>query len=251
MNNINDECIEKSDGEQFDPWGKSCVDFNERLLIEGPRSPMRDMHRVFHIFREFFRGFHSFRHLDPCVTFFGSARFHENHAYYQMARVTAQLLAKAGFNIMTGGGPGIMEASNRGALEGGRMSVGCNITLPTEQRPNKYLDKFIEFDHFYVRKVMLLRYSYAFVVMPGGFGTLDEVFETLTLMQTKKISHFPVVLMGQEFWSPLRSFILDTLLKNSTIGKNDSGLLHFTDDPEDAATRISQFAVKNLGLRKR
>jgi uncharacterized protein (TIGR00730 family) len=227
---------------KFDRWGKACVDRNERLLIKGPKRKLSDMRRLSNLLIEFMRGFHTFRNLGPCVTFFGSARFRSDHHFYQSARLTAGLIADEGFTVMTGGGPGIMEAANRGAKDSGGTSVGCNITLPIEQKPNDYLDKFVEFDHFYVRKVMLLRYSCAFVVFPGGFGTLDEVFETITLIQTKKISNFPIVMMGLEFWEPLKSFIFDTLLENHTIGADDLNLLTFTDDPVYAMERIKTYA---------
>lgn len=203
---------------------------------------MSDLQRLSRIMVEFMRGFHTFRNLGPCVTFFGSARFHEDHPYYQQARRTAQLVSQAGFTVMTGGGPGIMEAANRGARDMHKPSVGCNITLPTEQKPNPYLDRFVEFNHFYVRKVMLLRYSCAFVVYPGGFGTLDEVFETITLIQTKKINNFPIIMMGVDFWQPLKSFVFDTLLENRTISPKDLQLVSFTDDPQSAIESIKTYA---------
>lgn len=233
----------------FDPWGKACVDHNERLLIKGPDRRWEDMKRLSNIGLEFMSGFEAFRDLGPCVTFFGSARFREDHRYYDLARRTARLVAKLGLTVMTGGGPGIMEAANRGAKEAGGTSIGCNITLPLEQEPNSYLDQFVEFNHFYVRKVMLLRYSYAFVIMPGGFGTLDEVFETITLIQTKKISDFPITMMGLEFWQPLKNFIFDTLLKNNTISLNDLHLVHFTDDPEEAVMIIHRYVEKRFELK--
>ena len=157
----------------------------------------------------------------PCVTVFGSARFSEEHAYYKLARELGRKLAEAGYTIMTGGGPGIMEAANRGAKEAGGLSIGANIVLPHEQGANPYMDRFMEFDHFFVRKVMLVKYSCAFVVMPGGFGTLDEVFETITLMQTDKIQDFPVILMGVEYWGPLIDFLQKTLITHATIGEAD------------------------------
>lgn len=243
MKKVDEYGPRKSDGTKFDSWGKASGDSSDKTLIEGARSPVNDFHRVSKIFWEFMRGFHAFRGLGPCITFFGSARFHNDHRYYALAQKTAQVLSRGGYAIMTGGGPGIMEAANRGATEEKGVSVGCNITLPTEQKPNQYLDFFVEFDHFYVRKVMLLRYSSAFVVMPGGFGTLDEVFETITLIQTKKISNFPIVVMGVDFWEPMKNFIFDTLLKHSTISETDLRLLHFTDDPEEAFTYIAQYAA--------
>ncbi|HXW60724.1 MAG TPA: TIGR00730 family Rossman fold protein, partial [Myxococcota bacterium] len=167
-------------GNQYDRWGKYWVKTSEKdqKLIEGPGRRTEDIRMLSSITMEFIKGFRTFYKVGPCVTFFGSARFREDHKYYHMARQTARLVARSGLTVMTGGGPGLMEACNRGAKDVGGRSVGCNITLPSEQKPNKYLDKFVEFDHFFVRKVMLLRYSYAFVALPGGFGTLDEVFET-------------------------------------------------------------------------
>lgn len=233
--------VDKND--RFDPWGKAGIDLTESHLIEGPWSPFKDIRRVWRISLQFIRGFFVFRHVGPCVTFFGSARFPENHQYYELARQTAQLIAQSGFTVMTGGGPGIMEASNRGAKDVGGRSVGCNVTLPFEQKPNSYLDSFVEFNHFYVRKVMLLRYSYAFIVFPGGFGTLDEVFETVTLIQTKKIKNFPIVMMGVEFWKPMEEFIHGTLVKHATISKDDPCLLHFTDNPREAVALVQQYTI--------
>lgn len=229
-------------GELYDPWGKSSSDISDKLLIEGPRSPLVDIWRLIKICWEFGKGFHAFRHLGPCITFFGSARFGEDHPYYNLARVTARLLARYGFAIMTGGGPGIMEAANRGASEVRGVSIACNIKLPMEQKPNIYLDRFVEFKYFYVRKVMLIRYSCALLALPGGFGTMDEVTEVITLMQTKKITSFPVVLMGTEYWQPLKDFIYNTLLKRQTINESDLDLIHFTDDPAEALSYIARYA---------
>lgn len=240
--------LEKSYSGQTDRWGKSSADISEKLLIEGPRSPIRDLRRGIHILWEMLRGFHAFRRLGPCVTFFGSARFREDHRYYELARNTSRLLARFGFSIMTGGGPGTMEAANRGAKDVLGKSVGCNITLPAEQKPNQYLDFFVQFDHFYVRKVMLLRYSCAFLVFPGGFGTLDEVFETIVLIQTKKITDFPIIVMGVDFWQPMKDFIYNTLLKNGTINEVDLRLVYFTDDPKEALGYIVRYADKKANL---
>src|SRR5262249_45288353 len=165
-------------------------------FLQGPPKRGHELIRAVRIFFEFMRGFRSLHFLGPCVTVFGSARFKDGHPYYELGRTVGAGLARAGFTVMTGGGPGIMEAANRGAKDAGGFSVGCNIELPQEQRPNPYLDRWITFRHFFVRKVMLVKYSYAFVALPGGFGTLDEVFETATLIQTRKIQEFPLVLMG-------------------------------------------------------
>jgi len=183
------------------------------------------MESAIRVFLEMLRGFEFFDFDGPCVTVFGSARFKEDHPYYQMARALGRRLAEAGYVVMTGGGPGIMEAANRGAKEAGGVSLGSNIILPHEQGANGYMDRFMEFDHFFVRKVMLVKYSCAFVVMPGGFGTLDEVFETLTLMQTDKIYDFPVIAMGTDYWRRLQGFLRETLLNESTIDPDDLQLL--------------------------
>ena len=219
----------------------------ERYFLEKPHSREHDLESAIRIFLEFLRGFESMEVDRPCVTVFGSARFPEGHVYYELARATGRELAKAGFAVMTGGGPGIMEAANRGAREGGGLSLGVNIQLPQEQKPNPYLDRFVEFDHFFVRKVMLLKYSCAFIVMPGGFGTLDEVFETITLMQTEKISKFPVIAMGMDFWMPLTGFIAGSLLRVNTIAPDDMKLFQVTDDPADAVARIKR-VLKERGI---
>jgi len=176
----------------------------------------------------------------PCVSIFGSARFPEDHPHYQLARETARLLAEAGYTIVTGGGPGIMEAGNRGAKDAGGRTIGLNIRLPMEQKPNPYVDDFIEFDHFFVRKVMFVKLSSAFVLMPGGFGTLDEVFETVTLMQTGKIESFPVVVLGREFWSKMGDFIRDTMLAEGAIDQGDIELLSTADTPQEAVAIIQR-----------
>src|SRR6185312_13288512 len=153
------------------------------------------------------RGFRTLHFVGPCATVFGSARFDKDHPYYKLAVEVGSKLARSGFTVMTGGGPGIMEAANRGAKEAGGYSVGCNIELAHEQKPNPFLDRWITFRHFYVRKLMLVKYSYGFIAMPGGFGTLDEIFETVTLLQTRKIAGFPLVFMGSQYWDPLIDFM--------------------------------------------
>jgi uncharacterized protein (TIGR00730 family) len=210
----------------------------ERAFLRGNRQHEEELASAGRIFLEFASGFRALDSVDRCVTVFGSARFKEDHRYYQMARELGGALAKAGFGVITGGGPGIMEAANRGAKEAGGLSIGCNIRLPMEQEPNPYLDRMIEFDHFFVRKVMLIKYSQAFVVMPGGFGTLDEVFETLTLMQTEKIDAFPVVAMGIEYWRHLKAF-MDNLVAEGTIDVHDLGHVLVTDDCAEAVAAVS------------
>ena len=182
---------------------------------------------------------------------FGSARFGEGHPYYEMAREVGGRLALSGFTVMTGGGPGVMEAANRGAHEAGGYSVGCNIELPREQHPNPHLDLFVEFRYFFVRKVMLVKYSYAFVVLPGGFGTMDEVFETATLIQTGKISGFPVVLMGADYWAPLLDFVRGTLVPRGAVAPADLGIFTVTDSPEEAVAAVLTAARKTFGLKWR
>ncbi len=213
----------------------SSVSAAEQQFLAGKRERGADLESAVRIFLEFLRGFEFFGDVDrPCVTVFGSARFDEEHRYYKMARDLGSGLAKAGYAVMTGGGPGIMEAANRGAREAGGVSLGCNIILPREQYANPYLDRFIELDHFFVRKVMLVKYSRAFVVMPGGFGTLDEAFEVLTLIQCHKLEGFPIVAMGSEFWSHMRNFVRGSLVTEKTISPEDLDLLHVTDSTEDA-----------------
>ena len=210
------------------------VEGAEKLFLAGRRSHQADLESAVTFFLEFLRGFESFSFDQPCVTVFGSSRFPENHEYYELAREMGAALAKLGYAVMTGGGPGLMEAANRGAKDAGGYSVGCNIRLPREQVPNRYLDKFIEFEHFFVRKVMLVKYSSAFVVMPGGFGTLDEAFEVATLMQTGKLDRFPIVGLGGDFWAQLRKFARDTMLKTGVISEEDLSFVHPVDSVEEA-----------------
>jgi uncharacterized protein (TIGR00730 family) len=210
----------------------------EKHFLSGKRDRGADLESATRIFLEFLRGFEWFDFVGPCVTVFGSARFGRSHLYYKMARELGRRLAREGYAVITGGGPGIMEAANRGAKDGGGVSLGCNIELPVEQVPNKYMDRFIEFDHFFVRKVMLVKYSSAFVVLPGGYGTLDETFETLTLVQTEKIDRFPIVAMGGEFWRHVRGFMRRAMVGHGTIDAEDFGLITMTDSIDDAIAAI-------------
>lgn len=211
----------------------------EQQFLSGQRDRGADLESAVRIFLEFLRGFEFFSGIDrPCVTVFGSARFAPGHRYYEMARELGGVLANAGYAVMTGGGPGIMEAANRGAKEAGGLSLGCNIILPMEQSANPYLDRFIDMDHFFVRKVMLVKYSRAFVVMPGGLGTLDEAFETLTLVQCRKLERFPIVAMGSEFWGQMRNFVRECLVPQKTIDVEDLELLRVTDSAHEAVTYI-------------
>jgi len=216
--------------------------------LEGPRSRWREFVFAFRVFPEFIRGFRVLHFVGPCVTVFGSARFKENHPYYQLTREISGAISKLGFTIMTGGGPGLMEAANKGARDAGGKTVGCNILLPHEQDPNPFLDVFVDFQYFFVRKVLLVKYSYAFVIMPGGAGTLDEMFETLTLIQTKKISSFPVVLMGISYWQPLIEF-MHKMAEEGTISKQDLSLFLMTDSVEEAVKHIEKYAVQQFRLK--
>jgi uncharacterized protein (TIGR00730 family) len=227
-------------GETRARWSKVPGDPDIQSFLAGPRARLAEALRVIRISTEFVRGFRQLHFVGPCVTVFGSARFKEDNRYYEMAREMGRRIAGLGLTTMTGGGPGIMEAANRGAKEAGGKSLGCNIILPEEQKPNPYVDKFITFRYFFVRKVMLVKYSYAFVCMPGGFGTLDELFEALTLVQTRKIFSFPIVLMGTDYWAPLMGFIEKTLLAAGTISPEDLRLLIVTDSPDEAVAAIAQ-----------
>jgi len=229
-------------------WGKRCADDHEIRFLQGPQRRRTEFFRALRIFGEFIKGFRSLHFVGPCVTVFGSARFGEDHPHYQAGRRLGAELADAGFTVMTGGGPGIMEAANRGAKDVGGRSIGCNIELPHEQRHNPYLDRWITFRYFFVRKVMLVKYSYAFVALPGGFGTLDEVFETVTLIQTGKIEDFPLVLVGTEYWRPLLDFIAERLVVEGTISPGDIDRIHVTDSIEDVVNRIREVGMQQFGL---
>jgi uncharacterized protein (TIGR00730 family) len=216
-------------------------------FLRGPQHRVFELGRAFKVFREMVYGFRKLHFVGPCVTVFGSARFPEDHKYYGMARTVGQYLAESGFAVMTGGGPGVMEAANRGAKEVGGRSLGCNIVLPMEQKPNPFVDTWIDFEHFHVRKLMLIKYSYAFIVLPGGFGTLDELFEVLTLIQTGKVQDFPVAVMGTEYWGPL----LDQVKKmatEKTIDAGDLDKLIVSDDPGEVVSAVTDIAMQRFGL---
>ena len=224
------------------PWpaGPGHPDVSDWL--SGPRSRRSELARLARIFAEFLRGFRALHFVGPCITVFGSARVSETDPHYALARAIGERMALLGFTVMTGGGPGIMEAANRGAREAGGHSIGCNIQLPHEQKPNPYVDRFITFRYFFVRKVMLVKYSVAFVVLPGGFGTLDELFESATLVQTGKIAAFPIVLMGTAYWAPLLAFLRDTLAARGMINWGDLDILTVTDSVDDAVAAIERGA---------
>lgn len=202
---------------------------------------------VFKIMSNFVEGFDTLKDIGPCVTFFGSARLKPGSRYYEEARKLAFMFAESGFNVVTGGSNGIMEAANRGAYESGKTeSVGLNIHLPHEQKTNPYTTMSVEFDYFFVRKVMLVKYSYAYIVFPGGFGTFDELFEALTLVQTGKIFPISIILVGVEFWSPLMEFIKKSPLELGTISQGDLELIKLTDDPEEAIAITKQNIINKL-----
>ncbi|MCC6236615.1 MAG: TIGR00730 family Rossman fold protein [Dehalococcoidia bacterium] len=221
----------------------------EQQLLAGPRNRVEEFTRAVRIFFEYVRGLRALHFVGPCVTVFGSARFPEGHHYYELARALGSSLASQGFTVMTGGGPGIMEAANRGAKEAGGASVGCNIDLPMEQHANPYVDFYVQFHYFFLRKVMLVKYSYAFVVLPGGFGTMDELFEALTLVQTQKILNFPVILMGVEYWQPIIDTVSRTFLREGTVDQIDIDRIFMTDSPEQAAAIVREAALRQFGLR--
>lgn len=229
-------------------WNEGPPPPEVKRFLQGPQRRKFELARAFRMFYELIHGFRIFHFVGPCVTVFGSARFGEDHRYYKLGREMGAALSRAGFTVMTGGGPGIMEAANRGAREAGGRSLGCNIKLQHEQDHNAYLDQWITFEHFPVRKLMLIKYSYAFVAMPGGFGTLDELYEVATLIQTEKLKDFPVVLMGTDYWQPLVEFMRTNMLVEGTINPEDVERILVTDSVEEAIAFISEAALNRFGL---
>lgn len=221
----------------------------ERRFLEGPQGRGFELRHAARVLREYLGALRALHFIGPCVTVFGSARLLDGHPSYAAARAVGGGLAQAGFTVLTGGGPGVMEAANRGAREAGGRSVGLNIRLPQEQTPNEYLDRVVTFRYFFVRKVMLVKYSYGFIVLPGGLGTFDEVFEAQTLVQTGKINNFPIVLLGSQFWAPFIAFMRHTLLAAGTIDAVDIDRLFITDSPEEAVEHVRLVAVERFGLR--
>jgi uncharacterized protein (TIGR00730 family) len=221
----------------------------DRILLEGPHSRARELALVLRAVRDFISGFRTLHFVGPCVTVFGSARYPSSHPYYALAREVGGAITRLGFTVMTGGGPGLMEGANRGAREAGGRSVACNIELPHEQAPNPYLDRSVTCRHFFVRKVLLFKYSYAFVALPGGLGTLDELSEALTLIQTGKIEHFPVVLIGTDYWRGFQQ-MLARMATEGTIAASDLELMLVTDDISAAMMHIRRHAVDRFGLRQ-
>ena len=220
------------------------------VYLDGPKSRGFELSFAWRVFWQFIYGFRKLHFIGPCITVFGSARFKEDHKFYIAAREFGKRISGLGFVTMTGGGPGIMEAANRGAFENGGISVGCNVQLPFEQQPNPYMNKWITFEHFFVRKVLLVKYSYAFVIMPGGFGTMDEFFETLTLIQTKSITGFPIILFGKEYYKKLADFMAE-MVAQLTINAEDLQLVLITDSVDEAMQHIHTYVTGNYKIRPR
>ena len=220
----------------------------EIRFLGGPQSRWKDFKYAVSVFFEFIKGFRALHFVGPCVTVFGSARFKEDHLYYKQARELSGEIAKLGFTIMTGGGPGIMEAANRGAKDVGGKSVGCNIILLHEQHRNPYLDKWVDIKYFFLRKTLLIKYSYAFIVMPGGFGTLDEFYEALTLVQTKKINMFPIIIFDKDFYEKILEHN-SRMLREGTISRNDNSLYLVTDSIQETIAYIKEKSIIAFGLK--
>jgi uncharacterized protein (TIGR00730 family) len=237
------EASEKAPGPVFIPSKK-------HVFLDGPKSRGYELAFAWRVFKQFIKGFRNLHFIGPCITVFGSARFKEDHIYYIKAREFGKRIAQLGFTTMTGGGPGIMEAANRGAFENNGHSVGCNVRLPFEQQTNPYVHRSVTFEHFFVRKVLLVKYSYAFIIMPGGFGTMDEFFETLTLVQTKTVTQFPIVLYGKEYYRPLLQAI-EEMAKEGTIAKEDLNLVLVTDDIDEAMNHIHTYVSTNYKVKPR
>ena len=221
---------------------------SEIKFLEGPQNRWKEFKFAWSVLMEFIKGFRTLHFVGPCVTIFGSARFNEDDATYKQTQQLSGEIAKLGFTIMTGGGPGVMEAANRGAKDVGGRSVGCNIVLPHEQKQNPYLDKWVSIKYFFVRKTLLIKYSYAFVVMPGGFGTLDEYFEALTLIQTKMLSEFPIIIFDIAYHKDLLEHI-EKMKQRGTIAAEDLKLCLFTDSIEEAVKHIQENSIKKFGLK--
>ena len=224
--------------------------WQDRALLEGPQARRRDLSLVLKAIRDFVRGFRTLSFVGPCVTVFGSARFQEGHPYYDLGREVGRSLSHLGFTVMTGGGPGLMEAANRGAKDAGGRSVSCNVSLGAEEAPNLYLDASVTVRYFFVRKVMLFKYSYGFVALPGGFGTMDELFEALTLVQTGKIKSFPIVLMGTDYWKRL-FHLVQNMVDEGAISPGEIDTWLATDDVDEAMAHIRKHAIEGFGLRSR
>jgi uncharacterized protein (TIGR00730 family) len=223
---------------------------NEYYHLEGPKPRINELGFAFKIFIQFIQGFRTLHFIGPCITVFGSARFKEDHPYYIKSRAIGKRIAALGLTTMTGGGPGVMEAANRGAFEAGGKSIGCNIKLPFEQTPNPYTNISITFDYFFIRKVLMVKYSSGFIIMPGGFGTMDEFFETLTLAQTKVINDFPIVVMGKEYYAPFKEW-MQQMIEAGTIAEEDKKFMLFTDNEDEAVEHIAKYVNKNYKVKPR
>jgi len=245
------ELVDRPADRGAEDWGKTPPPSDEHAFLEGPRNRPLELMWVLRVAGDFIRCFRQLHFVGPCVTVFGSARYSEGHPAYALTRRMGVALAQVGFTVMTGGGPGLMEAANRGAKEAGGVSVGCNITLPVEQKPNRYLDRWVETRSFFVRKVVLAKYSYGFVAAPGGLGTLDELFEVAVLAQTGKMPDFPMVLLGVEYWQPLVDYLRNRLVPARTIDAADVDRFRLTDNPEEAAQYVREVALQRFGLSPR
>jgi len=226
------------------------LELSDRTLLSGPSSRLRDLATLFRVAKDLLMGFRALHFAGPCVTIFGSARTKPGTRYYEMARKMGEACARLGFTVVTGGGPGIMQAGNQGAFEAGGRSLGVNIELPFEQAVNPYVQSAVTMRYFFTRKVVLVKYSYAFIILPGGSGTMDEMFETMTLIQTGKLKIFPIVLMGKDYWQPLMDFVY-RMAEEGTISPDDPELIFFTDDVEEAAAHLQRHAVRQFGLRRK
>ena len=229
---------------------EKIIPSKDPVYLDGPQSRSYEFFFAIRVFVQLIKGFRTLHFAGPCITVFGSARFKEDHPYYIAARNMGKQIAELGFTTMTGGGPGIMEAANRGAFENGGASIGCNIQLPFEQKPNPYVQTSITIKYFFIRKALLEKYSYAFIIMPGGFGTMDEFFETLTLIQTKTITQFPMVLFGKAFYQPLMDY-MNFMAEQKTISTEDLNLVLLTDSVEEAMDHISKYIVSNYKVKRR
>jgi uncharacterized protein (TIGR00730 family) len=232
--------------QKYDP----IIPPKEHVYLEGPKSRSYELKFACKVFYELILAIRGLHFVGPCITVFGSARFKEDNEYYICAREFGKRIAEMGFTTITGGGPGIMEAANRGAYENGGRSIGCNIKLPFEQSSNPYLHKSMTFEYFFTRKTMLIKYSYAFIIMPGGFGTMDEFFETLTLVQTKTITGFPIVMFGKEFYQELIE-AMQVMAEKGTISREDMDLVLLTDDVNEAMDHIRKYITTNYKIKPR
>jgi uncharacterized protein (TIGR00730 family) len=221
---------------------------SEIKFLEGPQSRWKEFKFAWKVLFEFIRGYRGLAFVGPCVTIFGSARYGEDHEYYKLTQKVGAEVAKLGFTVMTGGGPGLMEAANRGAKDVNGRSVGCNIVLPHEQEPNPYLDSWVNIRYFFVRKTLLIKYSYAFICMPGGFGTLDELFESITLIQTKKIKDFPVIVFDKDFHKEMMAHV-QLMKERGTISPEDDQLFLLTDNIDEAMQVLKEKSIKRFNLK--